>query len=79
MESDTTIPHDCGHPGALGGICQHDGCADELCADCVADCDSCGNTLCPPHQRRLTDGSVLCPSDVTWHVGAKLLRRLVSR
>lgn len=79
MDFDTTKLQDCGHTGALGGVCQHDGCGDELCPDCVADCESCGNTLCPVHQRRLSDGTILCPSDVTWHVGAKLVRRIVRR
>lgn len=71
---------DCGHVGAFAGVCQYQGCATRLCADCVATCETCGRVLCRGHQVRLANGErVFCPADTRTYLGMQLVRRLFGR
>lgn len=71
---------DCGHVGTFAGVCQYDGCATRLCADCVATCETCGCVLCRGHQVWLARGErVFCPADTRPYLGARLFRHLLGR
>lgn len=70
---------DCGHVGAFAGVCQYDGCATRLCADCVATCETCGRVLCRRHQVWLAGRQrVFCPADTRSYLGQRLLTRLLT-
>lgn len=79
MPPDRTIL-DCGHVGQLAGICQYQGCAAELCNDCLVSCATCDKNLCPDHQVWL-DGNqrVFCADDSRAHVKKKAVRTLIRR
>lgn len=71
---------DCGHVGALAGVCQYEGCGTRLCPDCVATCESCGRVLCRQHQVWLDQRRrVFCPADTRGYLGKKLVLRLFGR
>lgn len=67
---------DCGHTGDLGGICQFEACAKQLCSNCVADCEVCGRTLCSAHREELdcAPGAVFCQPDKKEYLKNGLLR-----
>lgn len=44
---------DCGHYRDREGICRFQGCAKQLCTQCIAVCAVCGITLCPDHTEEL--------------------------
>lgn len=71
---------DCGHVGTYAGVCQYDMCANQICAECVATCETCGLVLCRTHQVWL-DGRqrVFCPADTRGYLAKKLVFRLLSR
>lgn len=86
MNFESTSLLDCGHVGQTAGICQyteHDddqGCADQVCDQCIAVCDTCRRVLCPRHAVRLDDGTqVYCPDHVKGYVARTLLSAVLDR
>lgn len=85
MNLDDTTLLDCGHVGSPTGICQYAsaneaGCANQLCEQCVDECDTCRCVLCPRHQFQLADGArTFCADHTAGYVAQKLLSALISR
>lgn len=80
MDFDTTTLLDCGHVGQPAGVCQYaadgeQGCADRVCSDCIAVCDTCRSVLCPRHSTRLDDDNATYCQD---HVTGAIVRTLIS-
>lgn len=85
MTFDITDIRDCAHVGPLAGICQYtdddgQGCADQICEQCIAACDICRCVLCPRHAVRLEDGTyVYCPDHITGYVALTLFSAFLDR
>lgn len=80
IDVDTRKLLDCAHVDTIAGVCQYEGCQNELCSDCTATCDKCRIVLCPMHQAQ-PDGHarVYCPDHVTQYAVKQLLRALTNR
>jgi hypothetical protein len=69
---------DCGHVGPFTGVCQYDGCAKQLCSNCIQACETCGTILCPAHQVWLDERRrVFCPDHSTKYLLLKLARAII--
>lgn len=80
MNVDDTRLLDCAHVDQIAGICQYEGCANQMCSQCTATCDSCSLVLCPRHQVQ-PDGQdcVFCPAHISRYVAKKLLTALTRK
>jgi hypothetical protein len=79
MPLDEHQPLDCSHYEPQAGVCQHEGCGNQMCDRCIAECAKCHNTLCPVHQTRFSNGAVCCPDHALGYIGKKLVKQLLSR
>lgn len=72
---------DCAHADEeLAGVCQWQGCAKQLCTECLKDCARCGISLCKEHQHWLDDGQTpFCKECTGGHVKQKAAFFLLDR
>lgn len=79
MNVDDTRLLDCAHVGQLAGICQHEGCANQMCSQCTATCDTCRIVVCPRHQVQPDGQHVFCPAHISRYVATRLLTALTDK
>lgn len=80
MAAPPPAPLACGHVGYYAGICRYRGCANHVCAHCLAACETCGTTLCPDHQKRHEERSrVFCADHAARYRLLRLARWVLTR
>lgn len=77
MNVDDTRLLDCAHFGQPAGICQYEGCANQMCGQCTATCDACSIVLCPHHQvQPVGHDCVFCPAHISRYLLTTLANKL---